>query len=168
MPRLDWAFGGLVPAAATATAATTTEAATATATAAAEATAAGTLLTFAGDVDGECAAIEIAAVHAVDGLLGVLCGGHGDEAEAARAAGHAVHHDGDLEDGAVLGEGVLEVVFGGLERKVPDKQLVAHADLMLSVLGRRIPRQFPRIGSQIITEPSSPEDYLALNETNES
>ena len=44
------------------------------------------------------AAVEVAAVEGLDDGLGLLIGGHLDEAEAARAAGVAVADDVDVRD----------------------------------------------------------------------
>jgi hypothetical protein len=92
---------------------------TAAAVAATAAAAAGTIFTGTSFVDGEIAAIESFAVQGFDRFAGVVGAFHGDEAEAARAAGHAVHDEVDGSDLAVGGEKVLEVVFGGAEGKVP-------------------------------------------------
>jgi len=102
-----------------ATVATATEAAAAT-------TAGGALFTRPGNVDSERTAIEIGAVQRLDGFLSFLRGAHGDEPKAAGAAGHAVHHQVGLENRAVGGKRVLEIVFSGFEGKVSNKQLCAH------------------------------------------
>src|SRR5438067_1206127 len=43
---------------------------------------------------------------------------HGDERETARFAGHAVHHQRDLADFAVLFEKILKIVFGSLKGEI--------------------------------------------------
>ena len=51
---------------------------------------------------------------------------HGDECEAAGAAGHAIHHQVGFNDRAMGGKRVLEIVFGGVEGKISYKQFVIH------------------------------------------
>ena len=43
---------------------------------------------------------------------------HGDERKAARSAGHAIHHQRDFGDLAVLFEKILKIVFSGLKREI--------------------------------------------------
>src|SRR5437016_5096337 len=43
---------------------------------------------------------------------------HGDERKTARFAGHAVHHQRDFANLAVLFKKILEIVFGGLKREI--------------------------------------------------
>ena len=64
-----------------------------------------------------------------DGLVGPVV--HLDEREAAAAAGLAVGDDLRAQHGPVLGERLHEVVAGGVERDVPDVQLL----LMVFLLG---------------------------------
>src|SRR5439155_17278147 len=89
------------------------------------AAAAGALLAGLRLVDGQGTALELGAVQVADGLLGPF--GHLDEAEAARAAGLPVRDNLGTGDLAVLAEGFAKVVRGGLEGKVPDVQILAHA-----------------------------------------
>ena len=42
----------------------------------------------------------------------------GDEREPARFAGHAVHHETDFIDLAMLFEQILKIVLGGLKREI--------------------------------------------------
>ena len=42
----------------------------------------------------------------------------GDEREPARFAGHAVHHETDFTDLAMLFEQILKIVLGGLKREI--------------------------------------------------
>ena len=58
------------------------------------------------------------AVGGFDG--GIAFGGaaHGDEREAAGAAGGVIGHESDFRDGPVLIEQVFEVVLGGIEGKI--------------------------------------------------
>src|SRR5262249_14128328 len=72
-------------------------------------------------VDGEIAAVEISAVECIDRVLRLFRGTHGDETKAARAARVAVHHEVCLGNGAMRREGVLEIVFGRVEREVSNE-----------------------------------------------
>ena len=42
----------------------------------------------------------------------------GDEREPARFAGHAVHHEADFTDLAMLFEQILKIVLGALKREI--------------------------------------------------
>jgi hypothetical protein len=55
-------------------------------------------------------------------------------------------------------EGVLQVVFSGVEGKIPYKQFITHVMFYCPRLNFALTRLFPLIGFQIITELSSPED----------
>lgn len=127
------------------------------------ATAAATRAVFArtGDIDGEGAAADVLAVQGINGLLRLLGRAHGHEAKAAGAAGHAVHHQVGLDHRAVRRKGVLEVIFGGVEREVSDKQFIFHLSLLSDkpVLSADCS---PNFGSEIFTELSSPEDLPSL------
>jgi len=57
----------------------------------------------------------VLAMEGVDGFLAFFAAAHGDEAEAARALGVAIHHQDGVGDGAVLGEKLAKVPFSGLE-----------------------------------------------------
>src|SRR5690349_12562076 len=116
-----------------ATAAATAAAAAVFAPATAAAAAASTFLTRAGDVDGQGPTIQLGAVHGRDGLLGFFRRAHGNESETARPAAHAVHHQVGFNDGAVRREGVLQIVFGGIEGEVPYKQFTAHVTFNVAV-----------------------------------
>src|SRR5258706_4410585 len=74
-----------------------------------------------GDVDREGAAIQLRAVQGGNGFLRFFSRAHGDETETARTAAHAVHHQVRFPDRAVRREGVLQVVFSGIEGKISDK-----------------------------------------------
>ena len=50
----------------------------------------------------------------------------GDEGETAGAAAHAVHHQVGFKDGAMIGESVLKIVFGGVEGKISNVQFITH------------------------------------------
>jgi hypothetical protein len=150
LERIQKSERGLVAttAAATTTAvsAATAAAAISTTTAAATATAAAgrTLFTRTSDVDREGATVEFLAVEGVNGLLGFIGVGHGDETEATGATGHLVHHQVGLDDGAVCGKRVLEVVFGGVEGKISYIQFIAHVMLILSdkpLLSQTVPER---------------------------
>jgi hypothetical protein len=121
---------------ATATAISTTATTTAAATAipATTAAAAGPFFTRPGDVNSEVPPVQTGAIHCIHGLLGFFLGAHGDESESARPAAVAVGHEIGLEDGAVRGESVLQIVFGGVEGEVSDKQFIIHAVILISFL----------------------------------
>jgi hypothetical protein len=104
-----------------------TAAETATATAAAETTAAATaeaatraLFLGTGLIDRQLTATEINAIHLFCCNLGLIGRAHGDEREAARAAGHLVHGDINIGHATELAEGGAKLVFRGLERQVTD------------------------------------------------
>src|SRR5438270_6539633 len=89
-------------------------------TAAAVAAAAAALAVFARTrfVYIQRATIEVFAVegrHCGIGLGFVI---HGDERKTARFAGHAVHHQRDFANLAVLFKKILQIVFGGLKREI--------------------------------------------------
>ena len=139
-----------------------TATATATATSAAElattaSASARTLLARASDVDGERPAVQLRAIQGVDGLLGLFGRAHGDESEPTRFARHAVHHQVGLDDRPVRREGVLEIVFGGVEGKISNKQFCTHV-MFYCATNAAFTRLFPTIGFQIVTETSSLED----------
>ena len=107
----------------------------ATATAAAT-TAASTRAFFAGpgNINGEVAPVQVGAVQGIHGFLGFFLGAHGDESEAAGPAAVAIGHEVGFENGAVRGESVLEIVFGGVEGEISNKQFIIHAVLLSSFL----------------------------------
>src|SRR5207302_6788006 len=77
-----------------------------------------TLFACAGFVDGERAPTDFLAVERGHSgtRLGVVA--HGDERKAARFAGHAVHHQRDFADFAVLLEKILKIVLGSLKGEI--------------------------------------------------
>ena len=79
-------------------------------------------------VDREGATVEVFAMQRLDCGVSAFFGFHGDESETARPAAEPIHYHIHLQDGAVLGEHVLELVFGGVERKISYKQFSAHDD----------------------------------------
>jgi hypothetical protein len=119
-------------AATTATAAVTTATTTAAAataavtTATAAATAAGTFFTRTSHVYREGATVDFFAVQRLDGLLGLVRGAHRDKTKPTRTARGAIHHQVGFEDRTMRGERVLEVVFCGVEGKIPYKQFITH------------------------------------------
>src|SRR6266568_8897387 len=142
---------------------------TATATSAAKfatatAASARTLFARASDVDGEGAAVQLRAIQGVDGLLRLFRRAHRDEAEPTRFTRYAVHQQVGLDDRAVGREGVLEIVFGGVEGKVSNKQFCTHV-MFYCATNAAFTRLFPTIGFQIVTETSSPEDFHAVGLT---
>src|SRR5262249_25110473 len=77
-----------------------------------------------GLVDGQGAALELGAVHRVDGRVAAIA--HLDEAEAAGAPRLAVVDDLGAANRAVLAERLNQVVRGGLEGEVPHVDGLAH------------------------------------------
>jgi len=100
-------------AAAAAATPTATTAATATTTAAAAAIFAGTSF-----VDSKVTTVEILAVHARDGRLGLRVVGHFDEAEATGAPGVAIHNEGRRSDFAESLESGAESGLRRAEREI--------------------------------------------------
>jgi len=78
----------------------------------------GTLFACARFIDGECAPCDFLAVERAHGGASFSVVVHGDERETARFAGHAVHHQRDLADFAVLFEKILKIVFGSLKGEI--------------------------------------------------
>jgi hypothetical protein len=111
-------------AAATATAATTTTAAPAAATTAAAA-ATTTLFAGLGFVHGEVTTFKGLAVHAGDSGFAARAILELDEAEAAGAAGFAVHHQDGADDFTELLERLTQGVFGDAERQITNVELHA-------------------------------------------
>ncbi len=103
-----------------------TTAAAATVLATTTAAAAGTFLPGLRDVDGEIATVHRFPVEGIDGLLRLFRRAHSNERKAARAAGCPVHHQVGFNDRTVRRKRVLQVVFGGIEGEVPNKQFRAH------------------------------------------
>ena len=99
---------------ATATAATITTAATRA------------LFAWFSDVHREGAAMQFPAIQGFDGFLRFIARTHGHKTKAAGAIGHAIHHQVSFGDRAMRGERVLQVVFGGIEGKISDKQFITH------------------------------------------
>jgi hypothetical protein len=61
-------------------------------------------------------------------------------------------------------EGVVQVIFSGVEGKVSYKQFITHMIFAVR-LTATFPRLFPIVGSKIITEASSLEDSPCPEET---
>jgi hypothetical protein len=76
--------------------------------------------------------VELLAIQCVNGLLGFFGGAHGDETKSPGTAAHAVHHQVGFHDRAVRGERVRQIVFGGVEGKISDKQFSTHVMFTLS------------------------------------
>ena len=93
---------------------------------AAAATTTGPLFARARFVDGEFAALEVGTVQRFHRGLGVRARAHGNESKASRPAAHPVDHQIDLRDGAELGKGILQIIFGDIVGKIADKQLRVH------------------------------------------
>ncbi len=66
------------------------------------------------------------AVQGFDGSLRFFIGTHFDKAEALRAAGFAVGHDLGRDDGAVLGEVLLQAAIVDRVGQVTDEEFVVH------------------------------------------
>ena len=110
-------------------------------------------------IDVECSAVEFLAVEGGHGGACFRAVIHGDERKTARFAGHAVHHQRNFADFAMLFEKILKIVFSSLKREISYVQF--HYDLMLEKLPASEP--FPGIGFQITTEEFSADD-LPCNE----
>ena len=103
-------------AATAAVSATTATASAATATAPAPAATTGGL--GLGDVDGQLAAVDIAAVEGGNGRLGHGVIAHFDEAEAARLPGGSVGDERDALNLAELGEELANFFFAKAKRQI--------------------------------------------------
>src|SRR5712692_4005862 len=112
-------------------------------------------------VDVECAPGDFFAVERGHGSVSFGFIAHGDEGEAARFAGHSIHHQRHFADFAVLFEKILKIVFGGLKGEISYIQF--HCDLIWKNLPASEP--FPGVGFQITTEEFSADD-LPCNEQN--
>ena len=121
-------------------------------------TTAGTFFPWPGDVDREITSVQGRAVQGVDRLLRLFRRAHGDEAKPARLTAHAVHHQVGFDDCSVGRKCVLQVVFGGVEGKISNKQFIAQV-IWYCPTYAVFTRLFPTIGFQIITETSSLEDF---------
>jgi hypothetical protein len=93
----------------------------ATATTITVSAAARAFLTRPGDVNAQSAAAQIFAIQGVDGLLRCLRRIHRYKGEPTRAARGSVSNEIGLDDRAIGGEGVLQVVFRDFEVEVPDE-----------------------------------------------
>jgi hypothetical protein len=135
--RFDRRYGqemakSIAPAATTATATTAAIAAlpasATTATAAARA-----FFTRTSNVYSQGPAIQAGAIHGSHGFLRFFIAAHGDEGKSAWPPCGAVHHEVGFHDGAVRGKGVLKIVFGCVEGKISDKQLIIHSMMLVSL-----------------------------------
>jgi hypothetical protein len=68
----------------------------------------------------------VMVVKCIHGLLGVRFTSHLDKGESARAAGRLVAHDAYRIDRASLREELLQILFGGLVREIPNVKLSIH------------------------------------------
>jgi len=84
---------------------------------------------------------KVRAVHRVDRFLRLFRRAHRNEGKAAWPARGAIHHQVGLGHGAMRRKGVLQIFFGGIERKVS-------RSLVYPVFSKL----FPVFGFQIITE----------------
>jgi hypothetical protein len=118
----------------TATAAATVAAATTAATEAAATTTAtaAALLALFGFVHAERAAVQGAAVHALDRLGGFFGSAHGHEREAAGATGLAVRDQVDITYRSELLERSTDAISIGIERKISNIQTSVHRLLDLA------------------------------------
>jgi hypothetical protein len=87
-----------------------------------------------GDVYSQVAPVHVGAIQGADGFLGFFLRTHRNKSESAWPAGGAVHHQVRFDDRAVGGESVLEIVFGGVEGEISDKQFIIHAVVFFSFL----------------------------------
>src|SRR6266404_4194104 len=77
-----------------------------------------TLFACARFVNRECAPGKFLAVERRHGRASFSVVVHGDERKTARFAGHAVHHQRDFTDFAVLFEKILKIIFGSLKGEI--------------------------------------------------
>ena len=94
--------------------------------------AAGASATLFSFVDAKGATVKVSTVHLGNGLGGLVCRTHGDEAEAAAATRLAVEDDLGFGHSATLRERRLKALFGGVKGQVSDVQtIVAHGVSLL-------------------------------------
>jgi hypothetical protein len=77
-------------------------------------------------VHDEVSVPEEPTIEHLDCLASFFLGRHLDEPESARPSGELVRDDPNCLDGPGLLEELAKVLLGGLERKVPYKQLCGH------------------------------------------
>jgi hypothetical protein len=77
-------------------------------------------------VHDEVSVSEEPTVEHFDCLASLFLGRHLDEPESTRPSSELVRDDPNRLDGSGLLEELAKVLLGGLERKVPDKQLCGH------------------------------------------
>jgi len=87
------------------------------------------LFARSGDIDRNGAPVNRFAAHGLDGFRGLFGRAHSDETEPARTTGGPIHYEVGFNDGAVGCEGILQIVFGGVEGKISDKQFIVHVIL---------------------------------------
>ncbi len=85
------------------------------------------LFAWPGDIDGEIPAFKGLAIEALNSSLGFFFGGHRDKGEAPGFACGTVRDKIHIADDAIGGEHVLQIIFSGFERNVPDEQSIIHA-----------------------------------------
>ena len=80
----------------------------------------GTRPLFAGAclIDVQGSAVKFLAVERSHGGVRLGLVTHGDEGKSARLSSHAVHHQRDFADGAMLFEKILQIVLGSLKGEV--------------------------------------------------
>jgi hypothetical protein len=123
---------------AVAIAATTAATATATATAAAAAAAAATTTTaILGLIHPDRPAVQLAAIHLLDGRLGVSRGLEGHEPEAPGAPGVAIRDHFGLYDGSKSLECGPKAGIGSIPAETAYKDLIRHATDFLLLRRRR-------------------------------
>src|SRR5262245_55435031 len=74
-----------------------------------------------GLVDCQRTPLQLLAVEALDGRVGVLSAIHLHKPKAARLAGELIHDDVDRGDGSHLAEQILQVGIGRIKREIPNK-----------------------------------------------
>jgi hypothetical protein len=121
---------------------TATAAATSSVTAAAGSTAAVTrpVLTRSCFIDRHFAPVPVGAVKSVDGGVSAFFGFHRHKGEPPRLAADFVHHHGNIGDCSMFGEGVPQIVFADVKRKITDIYFCVHRFIKAgwSKAGRRI------------------------------
>lgn len=74
-----------------------------------------------GFIHRQSSAIELGSIEGLNGLLRLFGRVHRDESKAAGTASNTIRHEVGFGDHAMRREGVLQVVFGGVEREVPNE-----------------------------------------------
>ena len=128
-----------------------------------------TLFARPGNIDVERAPTQVLAVQTVDCFLRFFGRTHRDKGKTARPTGRSIGDKVCFDHGSVRREGILQVVFGDFEVKIPDEQLGAHI-LFHCYPGQvsALATMFPLVGFQILIKPGLPEDFHVMEVKNPS